>query len=227
MLDSLDDAERRDVVAAANSLQLKTHDVLAQQGAPAAHFYVIEVGRLRLSQATESGEETAARTVGAGQSFGGTLLLGRPRYLQSARAQQPTRLLAWARPTLLALIDKYPDLKARIVDSESRPNAVPRVRLEDPADSTVVERLAHVLTRLAENGARQDNEAVDIVHPLTRQDLALLVGAELREVSTLLTAWENDRIVQLSPSHVRLLDQARLEALAAAASAPQQESGRR
>ncbi|HVQ41836.1 MAG TPA: Crp/Fnr family transcriptional regulator [Vicinamibacterales bacterium] len=227
MLDSLDDAERRDVVAAANSLQLKTHDILAQQGAPAAHFYVIEVGRLRLSWTTESGEETAARTVGAGQSFGGSMLLGRPRYLQSARAQQPTRVLAWARPTLLALIDKYPDLKARIVDAESHPNAVPRVRLEDPADSTVVERLAHVLTRLAENGARQDDGAVDIMHPLTRHDLALLVGAEPREVSTLLTAWESERVVQLSPSHVRLLDEARLEALAAAAGTPQQESGRR
>ncbi len=94
------------------------------------------------------------------------MLLGRPRYLQSARAQQPTRLLAWARPTLLALIDKYPDLKARIVDADSRPNALPRGRFEDPADSTVTERLAHVLLRLAENGARQDDGAVDIVHPL-------------------------------------------------------------
>ena len=227
MLDSLDDAERREVVAAAKSLQLKTHDLLAQQGAPAAHFYLIEVGRLRLSQTTESGEETAARTVGGGQSFGGTMLLGRPRYLQSARAQQPTRVLAWARPTLLALIDKYPDLKARILDAESRPNALPRVRSEDPGDSTVIERLVYVLTRLAENGARQDDEAMDIVHPLTRQDLAFLSGAELREVSMLLTAWESDRIVQLSPSHVRLLDQARLEALAAAAGVPHQESGRR
>lgn len=227
MLDSLDDAERREVVAAAKSLQLKTHDVLAQQGAPAAHFYVIEVGRLRISQTTESGEETAARTVGGGQTFGGSMLLGRPRYLQSARAQQPTRLLAWARPTLLALIDKFPDLKARIVDAESRPNAVPRFRSEDPAESTVIERLAHVLTRLGENGAKHDDDTIDIVHPLTRQDLALLIGAELKEVSMLLAAWESDRIVQLSTSHVRLLDQARLEALAAAASVPQQESGRR
>lgn len=227
MLDSLDDAERGEVVAAAKSLQLKTHDILAQQGAPAAHFYVIEVGRLRLSQTTESGQETAARTAGAGQSFGGTLLMGRPKYLQSARAQQPTRVLAWARPTLLALIDKYPDLKARIVDAESRPNAVPRVRFEDPAESTVPERLAHVLTRLAANGARLDDQAVDIVHSLTRQDLALLIDAELREVSGLLTAWENDRILQLSPSHVRLLDQERLEALVTAAGAPHQDSVQR
>ena len=91
----------------------------------------------------------------------------------------------------------------------------------------MIERLAYVLSRLAENGARQADEAVDIVHPLTRHDLALLAGAEPREVSMLLAAWEHDRIVQLSQSHVRLLDQARLEALAAAASAPQQESGRR
>ena len=227
MLDSLDDAERGEVVAAAKSLQLKTHDILAQQGAPAEHFYVIEIGRLRLSQTTESGEETAARTVGAGQSFGGTMLLGRPRYLQSARAQQPTRLLAWARPTLLALIDKYPDLKARIVDAESHPSAVPRVRFEDPAESTVIERLAHVLTRLAANGARHDDQVIDIVHSLTRQDLALLIDAELRDVSVLLTGWEHDGIVQLSPSHVRLLDQARLEGLVTAASVPQQEPGLR
>ena len=226
MLDSLDDAERGEVVAAAKSLQLKTHDILAQQGAPAAHFYVIEIGRLRLSQTSESGEETAARTVGSGQSFGGTMLLGRPRYLQSARAQQPTRLLSWARSTLMALIDKYPDLKARIIESESRPGAVPRVRFEDPAEGTVPERLAHVLTRLAANGARLDGQATDIVHSLTRQDLALLVGAELSDVSMVLSAWEHDRILQLSPSHVRLLDQARLEALATAGTSPQ-ESGRR
>jgi CRP-like cAMP-binding protein len=208
---------------AAKSLQLKTHDILAQQGAPAAHFYVIEIGRLRLSQTTESGQETAARTVGAGQSFGGTLLMGRPRYLQSARAQQPTRVLAWARPTLLALIDRYPDLKARIVDAESRPNAVPRVRFEDPGEGTVTERLAHVLTRLAANGARLDDSAIDIVHSLTHQDLALLSGAEPREVSMQLSVWENDRILQLSPTHVRLLDQARLAALVTGASAPQQD----
>jgi CRP/FNR family transcriptional regulator, nitrogen oxide reductase regulator len=227
VLDSLDDAERREVVAAAKSLQLKAHDILAQQGAPAAHFYVIEIGRLRLSQTTESGQETAARTVGAGQSFGGTLLMGRPRYLQSARAQQPTRILAWARPTLLALIDRYPDLKARIMDAESRPNAVPRDRFDDPGESTVTERLAHVITRLAANGARLDSRAIDIVHALTHQDLALLIGAEQREVSMLLAAWENDRILQLSPSHVRLLDQARLEALITAAGAPQQDSVQR
>ena len=227
MLDSLDDAERREVVAAANSLQLNTHDILAQQGAPATHFYVIEVGRLRLSQVTESGEEMTARTAGAGQTFGGTLLMGRPRYLLSARAQQPSRILAWARSTLLALIDKYPDLRTRIVDAESRPGALPRDRFEDPTESTVAERLAHVLARLAANGSRHEDQTIEIVHSLTRHDLALLIGAEPREVSVLLTAWESDRILQLSPSHVRLLDQARLEALAAAVSARPQDAGRR
>ena len=227
MLDSLDDAERREVVAAAKSLQLKTHDILAQQGAPAAHFYVVEIGRLRLSQISDSGQETAARTAGAGQSFGGTMLMGRPRYLLSARALQPTRVLAWARPTLLALLDKYPDLKARIVEDESRSSAVPRVRFEDPAESTVTERVAHALTCLAANGERLDNETVDILHPLTRQDLAALVGAEVKEVSTLLSEWERERIVQTSPSHVRLLDLGRLETLIANGMARHQDAGHR
>jgi CRP-like cAMP-binding protein len=227
VLDSLDDAERREVVAAAKSLQLKTHDILAQQGAPASHFYVVEIGRLRLSQIADSGQETAARTVGAGQSFGGTMLMGRPRYLLSARALQLTRVLAWARPTLLALLDKYPHLKARIVEDESRSNAVPRVRFEDPAESTVTERLAHALICLAANGERLDGEAIDILHPLTRQDLALLVSAELKEVSMVVSEWERERIVQTSPSHMRVLDPGRLEALVAGDMARHQDAGQR
>lgn len=225
MLDSLDDAERREVVASAKSLQLKIHDILAQQGAPAAHFYVVEVGRLRLSQTADSGQETASRTVGAGQSFGGTMLMGRPRYLLSARALQPTRVLAWARPSLLALLDKYPDLKTRIVEDESRSSAVPRVRFEDPAESTVPERLAHVLTCLAVNGERLEDEAIDILHPLTRQDLAVLAGADVKEVSTLVSEWERERIVQTSPSHVRLLALGRLEALMANGVGRHQDAG--
>lgn len=214
MLDCLDDAERDEVVAAATPLQLKTGDILAQQGAPASHFYVIEAGRLRLSQTTETGQEAAARTVGAGQSFGGTLLMGRPRYLLSARAQQPTRVLAWTRPMLMALIDKYPQLKSRIMETEQQPVVSPRDRFEDPGDGTAANRLAYVLTRLAVNGSRIDAQTVDIVHPLSRQELAELASADAAEANTLLKSWEDDGVVKLSRTHVRVLDLARMEHLA-------------
>ena len=213
MLDVLDALERDEVVAAAKSIQLKTHDILAQQGAPAANFYLIEAGRLRLSLTSESGQETAARTVGPGQGFGGTMLMGRPRYLHSARAQQPTRVLAWTRPLLMGLVDKYPQIKERIIEAESRPGTVPRTRFEDPAEGTVAERLSHVLTKLATNGSNVDGQAIDIVHSLTRQHLAELTGGDLVEVSAVIKSWEQDGLVQVSRSHVRLLDPARIAAL--------------
>lgn len=216
MLDALDNAERDEVVAAATSLQLKTHDVLAQQGAPAASFYLVEAGRLRLSQLSESGRETAARTVGPGQSFGGTMLTGRPRYLLSARAQQPTRVLAWTRPLLMALIDKYPQLRTRIIETESKPSVVARARFEDPAESTVLERLSYLLTRLAANGSRHPDGSLDIVHSLTRQDLADLISSELVEVSGILKSWEDAGVVQTSRSHIRVIDPSRLSAIARA-----------
>lgn len=214
MLDVLDALERDEVVAAAKTLQLKTHDILAQQGAPALHFYMIEAGRLRLSQTNDAGQETATRTAGPGQGFGGTLLMGRPRYLLSARAQQPTRVLAWTRPLLMGLVDKYPQLRERIIESESRPGTAPRARFEDPSEGSVSDRLSHILMRLAANGSHVDGQAIDIVHSLTRQDLADLTGADLVEVSSILKAWEDDGLVQLSRTHVRLLDPLKIEAIA-------------
>lgn len=214
MLDLLDDTERDEVVSAAKSIQLKTHDILAQQGAPATSLYVIEVGRLRLSQTTDSGQETAARTVGPGQAFGGTMLMGRPRYMQSARALQPTRVLAWTRPLLMALIDKYPQIKTHLMEAESKPTAQARGRFEEPGEGTVAGRVSYVLGRLAANGSRIDGLAIDILHPLTRQDLADLTGSDPVEVGALLKEWEDDAVVQLSRTHLRLLNPARIEALA-------------
>ena len=214
MLDLLDDTERGEVVSAATTLQLKTHDILAQQGAPAASFYVIEVGRVRVSQTSDSGQETSARTAGPGQTFGGTMLIGRPRYMQSARAMQPTRVLSWTRPLLMALIDKYPHIKTHILDAESRPDVVVRARFEDPGEGTVAGRVSYVITRLASNGSRIDGLAIDILHPLTGQDLADLTGSELVDVTALLKGWEEEGVVQRSWTHLRVLNPARIEALA-------------
>lgn len=65
----LSDAQRTEVIAAARAKQLKTHEILADQGAPATTFYVIEVGYLKLSQISADGREVIARIAGPGQAF--------------------------------------------------------------------------------------------------------------------------------------------------------------
>jgi CRP-like cAMP-binding protein len=216
VLADLTDAERAEVVAAARPRQLKTHEVLAEQGAPATTFYVIEVGYLKLSQVSADGREVIARFAGPGQAFGGIVALGHPVYPVSAIAVEATRVLGWARPVLLPLVAKYPHLRTNILEEIARHMTDALARVQELTTERVSQRLARTLLRLAAHGGRREGTAIDIVHPITRQELADLVGATLFTVSRLLARWQDQRIIESTRSRVRVLDPAALDALTAA-----------
>jgi len=216
IFNGLSDAQRTEVVAAARAKQLKTHEILADQGAPARTFYVVEVGYLKLSQLSADGREVIARIAGPGQAFGGIVLLGHPHYPVSATAMQPTRVLGWPQAVLTALVEKYPSLRTRIVEEITRHMTDALERVQELSTERVSQRLARTLLRLAASGGRAEGAAIDIVHPITRQELADLIGATLFTVSRHLAAWEERGLVQSARGRIRILQPAQLQALTTA-----------
>jgi CRP-like cAMP-binding protein len=203
--------ERARVIAAARPGQLRTREVLAHQGAEATTFYVIEVGHLKLSQIAPDGREVIARIAGPGDAFGGIVALGHPTYPVSATAMEPTRVLGWSRAALHGLLDRFPQIRTNIVSEIARHMTDALTRVQELTTERVNQRLARTLLRLAESGGRAEGTAIDIVHPITRQELADLVGATLFTVSRLLARWEQEGLIASSRGHVRLLDPAGLE----------------
>jgi CRP/FNR family transcriptional regulator, nitrogen oxide reductase regulator len=215
LLEGLTESERDEFVAAATPQQLKAHDILAQQGAPAMAFYVVEVGYLRVSQSDDNGREISGRTIGPGHGFGGAVAMGRPRYTTSARALQPARVLRWQRPMLRALLDKYPQVRGQIMRDETRP-ADQRERQQEAAAAGLSSRLARILIALSAHGSRSTGASIDIVHPLTRQDMADLLGVPAVDVSVPLAGLEKAGLISTTRSHVRILNLPDLETAAGA-----------
>ena len=210
LLEGLTESERDEFVAAATPQQLKAHDILAQQGAPATAFYIVEVGSLRVSQSDDHGREIAGRTIGPGRVFGGAVAMGKPRYPTSARALQPVRVLGWQRSMLSALLDKYPQVRGQIMRDETRP-ADPRERQPEAAAGSLSQRLARILVALSAHGSRSTGSSIDVVHPLTRQDMADLLGVPLVDVSVPLAGLEKGGLISTTRSHVRILNLPDLE----------------
>jgi CRP-like cAMP-binding protein len=205
-LDDLTPAQRHDVIAAAKPRLLKTHEVLAEQGAPATTFYIIEIGHLKLSQSTADGREVIARFAGPGQAFGGIVVIGRPEYPVSATAIEPARVLGWHRDVLIPLIERYPQLRTRILEEIARHMTDALSRVQELTTERVSQRLAKTLLRLTASGGRASGSAIEIVHPITRQELADLVGATLFTVSRLLARWEDRGLIRSARGHITVLD---------------------
>jgi CRP-like cAMP-binding protein len=216
LLDALAPAERDEIIAAAKPKVLKTREVLAEQGAPATTFYVVEVGHLKLSQVSADGREVIARFAGPGQAFGGIVVVGRAHYPISATAVEPTRVLGWPREVLLPLIERHPRLRTIILEEIARHMTDALSRVQELATERVSQRLAKTLLRLTASGGRRAGTTIEIVHPITRQELADLVGATLFTVSRLLARWEERGLLRSTRGHVAVLDTAALQQLAAA-----------
>lgn len=203
-------AARAAILAGAAPRLLTARQMLAQQGAPATTFYVVQVGHLKLSQFSPDGREIIARFAGPGDPYGGIVALGQPTYPVSAMAVEPTRVLAWPAAEVQRLTAAYPQWRANIVQEIARHMTDALDRVQELSTERVSQRLARTLLRLGAHGIPRSGSAVEIAHPITRQDLADLTSTTLFTVSRLLSRWEELGLIESTRGHVTILDSAGL-----------------
>lgn len=210
----LSDRERVTTLSAARPHVLKAREVLAREGEPAGVFYVVQIGHLKLSRVNPNGDEVVMRFVGPGGPFGGVVAVGALHYPLTATAAEPTRALGWSRDILEGLMATCPRLRANIVLQISNHLSDALTRVQEVTSERVEQRLARALIRLAAHGGVPTPTGIDIAHPLTRNELAGLVGTTLFTVSRLLSRWESDGVIASARRHISVRSPDRLAALA-------------
>jgi CRP-like cAMP-binding protein len=210
----LTDEARREILDAARPKMLAAREVLAAEGDPAAAFYVVVVGHLKLSKVTPDGREVIARFIGPGDPYGGVVVLGHPAYPLSATAIEPARVLGWDQAEAAGLAARHPQFRTNILNEIARHMTDALDRVSELSTERVSQRLARTLLRLAEHDGHARGQAIEIAHPITRQELADLVGTTLFTVSRLLSRWEAKGLVASTRGHVTLSQPAGIEEIA-------------
>ena len=193
---------------------LKARQILATEGDPATTFYLVVVGHLKLSKLAPDGREVIARFIGPGDPYAGLVVLGHPTYPISATAVEPARVLGWPRAVLVDLAGRHPRLHTNLLQEITRHMTDALERVGELSTERVSQRLARTLLRLAEHDGHVRGEAIEIAHPITRQELADLSGTTLFTVSRLLSRWQQRGLVESTRGHVTVLRPAAVEALA-------------
>ncbi len=182
----LEQAQRRTV---------KTDEVIFKAGEPARSVHVLASGAAKLVQITPSGAWIIVKYVRPGEIFGSPALLDK-FYPTDAVAVTDCVALDWPSELVRTFIDRYPrvainvigDLEARLREMEGR--------LRDLSKEPVEHRLARAILKLIETFGEQTAEGIEIPFPVSRQDLADLIGSTLPTVSRTLGAWESQRQIR-------------------------------
>jgi len=195
LLHGLDLNVAADLLERAQRRSVRADEVLFTTGQPAHSVHVLASGAAKLMQTTPSGARVIVKYVRPGEVFGSPALLDK-FYPTDAIAVTDGVELQWPSELVRTFIDRHPrvalnvigDLEARLREMEGR--------LRDLSNEPVEHRLARAILKLVDTFGQQSGEGVEIPFPISRQDLADLIGSTLPTVSRTLRAWETQRQIR-------------------------------
>jgi CRP-like cAMP-binding protein len=195
LFQGLDAAALAAIVAAARPRRIPKGETLFAQGEAAHGLFVILDGRLKAMQVTPDGQQVVMRYAGTGDLVGHVAVFGSPPYPASAIAVVDSLVLAWDIETMNRLLQQHPALALNALAAMGGRLQEAHTRIREGATERIERRIAHALLRLVRQSGRQVESGVEIDFPITRQDLAEMTGTTLFTVSRVLSAWEQEGLV--------------------------------
>lgn len=161
------------------------------QGQEAQKFYLLLSGRVRAHKLTPAGEQVVIRFISPGEMFGVAMAIGHDTYPATATAIVDSIALAWPNSSWAGLLTRHPNLGVHTMQTLGERLQELQTRLMEMSTQEVERRIAHTLLRLLDQGGRETSEGILIDFPISRKDLAQMVGATLHTVSCIMSAWED------------------------------------
>jgi len=218
MCDALTDDEISFLARTAQRTTVAAGKVFIEEQEPAAYFYNISAGNVRVFKSLPDGRRHITGFMGVGQ-FLGLDVAG--SYAFSAEAMGEVQLCRFHRKALHEVFGEFPALERRLLNIATHELTVAHDQMLLLGRKTAQERVASFLMTWAERnehcpagGVPKPGQKLPL--PMTRIDLADYLGLTIETVSRSLSAMKRDGLIALDHAHeVLLLKPQRLADIAA------------
>ncbi len=184
------------------------------QGNPCLGLYCIESGTVAIRKTDASGNSVIVRLAHAGDTLGYRSFFAGEPYRGSADALVPTRVCFVDRAALRQLLERNPVVGYSFLKHMARDLEEAEEAKLHAAALPVRARLAHLLLVLKERfGHAAPDGTLHIELPLSRQDMAAMVGTRPETIARAVRGFEEDHVAHFQgravvvPDLDRLLDE--------------------
>jgi len=203
----LDKAELRRLDAARSTHVYKPGQVVYYQGTPALGVFCVESGEIVLRRADAQGHSAVTGMATPGRALGYRAFFAGGAHGETAEALTETRICFIDRGILRELLDKDSRLGHRFFKrAEEDLSASEQARMAMGL-LDVRQRLAHLLLALKERrGSVEPDGTLLIDLPLSRQDIASLLGVRPETITRTIRAMEDAGVASFVGRSVRVPD---------------------
>jgi CRP/FNR family transcriptional regulator, cyclic AMP receptor protein len=178
----------------------RTHrkgDLIFSQGDPGMALYVVAAGMVKISLESSRGDEMILATLRPPELFGELAVIDEGPRTASARALEPTTLLAVTRPVFLRMLHENPALMDALHRSLG---GLLRRSLQQASDLIFMDlpgRVAKLLLSLAGDLGRDSERGMLLDLNVTQSTLAGLVGGSRPSVNQILQSFQAQGYLEL------------------------------
>lgn len=182
--------------------RIKKDEYIFMEEDPSGWFYILSSGRVKIVKHSQSGKDIILEIISPGDVFGGVAVLDKKPFPASAQAMEPVSVVRISRRNLFDLMEEHPVLKLAIVKSFSDRLRNAHETLKNIATERVERRIASLLLKLSEKVGIDDKGYKKLDFPLTRQEIAEMVGTTVETCIRTMSKYQKEGRVKSSGGRI-------------------------
>ncbi|SDB01908.1 transcriptional regulator, Crp/Fnr family [Desulfonatronum thiosulfatophilum] len=195
----------------AEPIRYQPGDLIFSEGDPAAGFFLVLSGQVKVFKMSFDGKEQVLHFVGPDEIFAEVPVYSGGAYPANAAALRETKTFFFPRAAIRRLLAKDPNLAMNMLaDLSKRLRQLTRL-VENLSLKESPARLAAYLLHAGSELVRADEVELDV----TKGQLATLLGTTPETLSRTLKKMSENGVIEVHGRTIRLLDKAALEDMAA------------
>ena len=169
-------------------------EVIFHEGEPADRIHFVHLGRVKIVK-NAGGRDVILEILGPGEPVGAVAVFERRPFPASAVAIEPSGLLSIPEREFFVLLESRPEMMRLVLAGLTYRLMMVNKRLADMTGSAE-HRAARLFLTLADRvGVPREGGGTVVPLPLSRQEIADLIGTTLETAIRLMSRWQKEEIV--------------------------------
>lgn len=173
-------------------------ETIFREGEPADRIYFVHIGQVKIVKAA-GGRDVIIELLGPGEPVGAVAVFERRPFPASAIALEPSGILSIPEREFFALLERRPDMMRHLLAGLTYRLMMVNKRIADLTGSAE-HRAARLFLTLADRVGIPRGSATFIPLPLSRQEIADLIGTTLETAIRLMSRWQKDNLIETEKS---------------------------
>ncbi|MGE5575598.1 MAG: Crp/Fnr family transcriptional regulator [Syntrophothermus sp.] len=207
---SLDPEELDKVAKLVMERRYRKNMVIFMEGEPGEAVFFVKSGKVKLSKPAADGREQILTLLQPGDIFAEVVLFDEGPYPATAEAIEDSVVGMIRNKDMEELIRSSPEISLKMLKVMNKKLRHAQTLIRDLALKDTNGRLAGMLLNLAEEYGERIDDRIRLSLPLTRQEIANLIGTSRETVTRLLSEFQKARVLEINRQEIVILDERKL-----------------